>query len=919
MVNFYWFLFIGKQKRRMVAQEKSRTKESEFVRLLREYKNRHPDLSDEAFAGEIGVSRDTFGNWLTDGQYPSAKTLETVIPKITGLCKLTDAERKELVIAAGGRPETSTDATHEPEYESDFPNPKHEPFLKFHEQLIGNLVKELSSKSIRENKILVLHGALGTGRSRIAHEVAFRLKSKDQFTIFHKVDHVTMREDASEAVEILVEHISSCLHFPATMTIDEKKQAIRQNIGRHNCKLVLCGIREDIQDDFFKFLDDLSNVRILITHTNEIRRQLGATWRKLKFEHRPVSEVDGDSIESVREFLTACEVKPISDDDVAKIGKKTKGDTFAIRQVVNVLTAKPVWRVSTVLDEPLTLKDQFDDFLKEEQLLLKVLSLFRAEADGLILSRIAWPDLGTEEQRERFNNAVKKPLARGVITNPNKPMRFSMEEPYRTYALKLVLENDAEKRKWKRQWVKTYIKLRPQTDSILWASTTDYMPDDGITIHYADEVENIIDVVRYCIHANRLEEFESDSNTDNEDKKRKDIYWSETAAQLMSNFRASFYASGNKWEVAKELCNKALWRLIHCASDSPLIPDMERQVARRECFQDDYTVAKRDAENAKAHAISGIKDIVLSGQEQTHNPFRAIYYRTLITLGEIAIREGNQAKSWGRFFFHTARERFPESDTENIQKLKTLETQWILKSHLSYVQARDYFNMAKGFVEAEFPPEMPFANYYLAEAEYYGRDTFRLWGKESVHLNLETSQKSFNRALNEWDEKHRGKEHYRLKAHITYYLGKIYRRLGTYDDAEKLLTDAKNMAEQHTDSALAARAMYTLGQLYFDKAFEAMRDSSNSQVTQFVDQSRSQTIKAALAFHELGMVVESTDATAFLLRPIPPTIGKLKTSDIPQTLRDLFRQRLERVILQSTSSAQAQLAAVILKQLFPYQ
>jgi hypothetical protein len=243
---------------------------------------------------------------------------------------------------------------------SDVPTPKKEAFLTFHAKKIDELVSALSSKNSRESNILVLHGALGAGKRRVALEVAFGLKqradkSRDSVAIYHEIDHVTTSEDVKEAVDKLIERIAISLNLPITESPDTQKEEIKRRIGKYNYRLVICGLRPDIANEFFRFFTELPKlVRILITYPSGIDTALSFGNKKLEYKNHALKQIDPENTDDIKNFLSACGVDSLTDDQARRIGERTKGDSFTLRQVATCLIQNGNQAIDAVLENNLS-------------------------------------------------------------------------------------------------------------------------------------------------------------------------------------------------------------------------------------------------------------------------------------------------------------------------------------------------------------------------------------------------------------------------------------------------------------------------------------------------------------------------------------------------------------------------------------
>lgn len=881
----------------------------EFANLLAEYL-RQKDLTATWIARQIRTDPSTVNKWIRENERPGERS---TVEKIADVFQLTEQERLQLLKASGyaytfevavsqKANASNQQVITENDADLDLPlgSPRSyvpywgdEPFLKFsyYQHLIGRIYEWFFTEGENERQFFVLQGDLGTGKSRVAHEVASRLKEAGHFVVFHQIDHITDDENSSDAINELTEHLADCLNAPTTKKIEDQEKIIEKVIGERGCKLILTGLHKEIEPKFIKFLTStLKSIKVLITNDEKFTPELA------DIEEVPNIEQGAPTLE----FLVACGVaRKRTEKDVQPISKRTGGNSFALRQMADFLSKNEAASVGEILKtKAITLDEQVKAFSEDELSLLKALSLFRGTVDRSILVAIAWPELSTEERKAKFEGIDKKlrdqGVLLGVLPKDGKFTRFQMLEPYRTHVWTTHMDDQEERQSWKRRWVQVYKGLRPVEPYVEWAIFTDYLPDDDVTIRYTDEIGTIIDVIKYCISDERDEETEREE--DLKEGKFTKSYWIETATWLVNSFRFALYATG-KWAMRSELCEKVITKLKKHDSRSPFVIELDRQIAWIQCFQDEYVPAVDRAKGALEDALARIQkehntDKVSSLSDRDRNTFWATYYKTLDTLGRIYLRQGQNAVNWGHFFEKVKDSFDKKSDEDILNSLTLMADLWFEKANTHFEGAKLYFNRAMGFVSVAFPSEIPFAEYLLAEVDYYNRHVNR--GRKANYENdsLNTADKDFVDALLRWERNHSGKRHNRLTAHVNYYSGKANRRLRSDNKADKKLKDAEEKAEEFADSVLGARVKFALGQLCEQKVQDAWRDGLEAK--DLIDRYRELVKDAAVNLHKLGMKIEWTDAVAFLLRPIKKaagTKGIVKKDDIPPDLLRAFENR----------------------------
>ena len=169
-------------------------------------------------------------------------------------------------------------------------------------------------------------------------------------------------------------------------------------------------------------------------------------------------------------------------------------------------------------------------------------------------------------------------------------------------------------------------------------------------------------------------------------------------------------------------------------------------------------------------------------------------------------------------------------------------------------------------------------DYFLAEIEYYDRHSLSMLREPQLFFKkLEHVRVLFENV----SDKALAQEHVRLQAHVTYYLGKIHRRLATQRDyvvasaevfgkAKALLDQAQQLAEKHNDTILLGRIAFAFGQ-YYESLIPADSGQPN-QRTENLAVARSYVMQAIQAFDSDKMLLEMGDATCFLEQRLGTTI-----------------------------------------------
>lgn len=751
-------------------------------------------------------------------------------------------------------------------------------YLVFHDNLINNLCRRLTINDV-ENRILFLQGPPGMGKSKIAYKVATELKKQktENNVIFYSIDHVVKQDDVSDALNSYIAYLSSCFNIPTTESITSQRSKIEESIKKYNSHLVLIvdGLRNEIKDVFVRFLESLpESVKILITLTTGIncqpQRQIYETI-----------ELPGIEKSQIYDFLRigGLKIEP-SEEDIEKIHQGTAGNSFALRKLIRSLKENPnqklddILKVTTVRDGNIAhqwVEKTFEDLSADEKLLLKAHSLFRDSVDQRILIKIAWSDIKETKLLAEGERKLHQLCMMRILSPDKKAGRFRMEEPYRTYVRNKIENNPKQRKEWKDKWVKCYANLRPRDDNFHdkagWTIFTDYFPDEDVQINYADEIETIVDVIKYCMSEKRL-----------------DDYW-KIAADLLDDFRAVLFATG-RWYQRIELCEQVLAEADHREQDY-IVGRLKRMLAWMYCFQDDYKKSKDFAYKARKIAYNGIQNKLSSVKERII--YRQTYYKSLNTLGQIALRQGQDAA----IRLQIAHRQYPDVKESELNYATALEDKkqlYLQEVRERLKEARDYFLQADGFVGAEFPLEAIITDFHIAEVDYYHRHTYTLSSeKDYLQKSLEESLNAFHKIL----ATAKDREHERLKTYTHYYLGKIYRRLTRHKDSESKaeyfdkafehLQESLSLARKFSDSVLEARIKFALCQWYEGYCEENSAILIETEKHEKIKKGKELGLQAAKELQRLGMKLECADAVAFLQR--------LRKTDIPTDLLEDFNTR----------------------------
>ncbi|MEM7130453.1 MAG: effector-associated domain EAD1-containing protein [Chloroflexota bacterium] len=753
------------------------------------------------------------------------------------------------------------------------------------EQLLQKILKTFVDETSDSLQFMTLHGQPGVGKTRLAIEVAQHffneLDDKETFhaVIFHHVDRLADFDEPNEALSLLIYQLAECLRINVvTRSSSELKSDILRIVNEQAFKLliVLDGLRDEVQEKIIDFTEYLpTSVKILITRNKELNHSEKSDLRNENIE------VEGIPEESIIEFLVSYfEDEHLHDstfslppEDIADIHNRTLGNAVALEAIARAGKDKIRQNLNKILDRTIeeeTIAGQwigreFDELMPEQQILLKAQVLFKGAANAHILIEIASKEPNVSLTSDEGFTSLNMLAKSRILINDQRDNYFRMADPYWNYIRRRMI-NESELDRWRGYWVDYYCDLRKRArnfhDEAGWTIFSDYRPDLNEQIDYNEEVETIIDVIRYCL---------SD--------KRVCTRW-RNAAELLDDFRATLFSAG-KWGDRVKFCEKILEN-AELEHDYHTVGQVERLRAWMYCFQDDYVKSREFAAKALDTASEGIQN--KNSTSETRIIHRQTYYKALNTLGQIALREGQETAIKGQIARRDKRQEEAHGNRAWLKRHFDKEQQENFDvARDKFRLARYYFVQAYGFVGAEFAWEQTIIDFHMAEVDYYDRHPSIMEDEETrKNDGLTKSHNAFSKLLTQAENRLQPngelQSHERLIAHVQYYLGKIHRRLvesshfdtpseepsamrlENFEKASEHLWAARMKAEQFGDRVLRARIDFAIGQWYEHKAQYAL---SNAEREKHIENSRKHVQQSVQELKEWGMELESWDVAAF--------------------------------------------------------
>lgn len=715
------------------------------------------------------------------------------------------------------------------------------------QDLIEAVYQFLQPKTATQ-RIAVLYGPPGVGKTAVAVEIVYRLlaakrrRRPERFDaiLWHEVGPVVSPEEAEYALEALLSLLRRRLHLTLSLSVDsparQESQIIDELAGRgYKLLLVLDELNDRTAPRLMRFVRRLRGaVSILMTRSSDWQPDDKAYLHK---------RVPGLSAAGVQTFFKLSKLRrKFTTEELDLICQQTAGNLVALKYLANELHGQPTADLAAWLGTVTNPESSIAQRIAEQiyaglasetaREIWKALTVFQGEAHRHTLTCLAGRDPDRPADKAQVSRALKELEEQDVLLTDQDGHRYRLYGAARSFMghqLRLADEYDL----YEQRRVAYYVGLRKraphQHDAIGWTILTDYQPDGQAPLVYTDELIALTHVISYCLQPERPAG-----------------YWV-NAARLLDGFRAVFFMGGY-WHQRLEFCQAVLQRAT--AEGRPHIAgQVQRLLAWMYCFGDHYALAEQLARAARQTARAGIDAGPHAADEWVVH--LQTYYKALNTLGQVALRQGQQAL--------LASQAEPASGPA------------LAEAAARFQQARSYLTHARNFVEGLFPSEALIVDFHLAEVDFYDRRTPDP-DRTSEHLRqcLDRSRQTFAAILQAAE----ARGHRRLAENARYYLGKSLRRLGfaraeanpqdraDFEAGRFLLETAWNaVADQ--DRVLRARISFALGQWHESEARLARQRTAR---TRAIAAARQYVADAVGELNRWGMQMESQDAAAFLIR-----------------------------------------------------
>jgi hypothetical protein len=713
------------------------------------------------------------------------------------------------------------------------------------EMLIQELMAALDPDSNGSEQVIILYGPLGVGKSAIALEVGRRLQAaySGETQRFDAVifDRFQFHDKEAKLYEHFIQYLETKLGVKTSVDhIEARAARVRNELRQRSLLFIVDEVEHDIAQRVVEFTKYRApqRVKVLITQ-NTSPQNADCQIMEIKALNNPIL---------VREFISSrCKELTLTDSHVERILKSTQGNLIALEEIARLFNSEDADIALSHIAENLSRPGNrvaerwigytLRQLSRLELLILYAQCIFQRSAHVHMLIDIVRAHETGEVPEKAFRRAIKTLGDRGLLNSDGGPDRYSLRSTFQNY-IRQQLKDNNELDSWRISWKDQYVKLRKREedfdDTPGWTILIDYTPTGRFRVNpsHPDEAETIRDVIHYCTSPNRIVE-----------------RW-EDAARLLDNFRATLFAAGH-WQTRIDAERRVIGQAERL-QEWHYLAQHKRLLAWMYCFRDEHVFARQEVEQAYKivceHLPRSRKQVERLVHCQT-------MYKALITLGHIALREGHHAAIQGHYQrisdseyaegqFRSARDRFSES--------------------------RFYFKNAQQFIRHAYPDEELIVTFHLAEVEYYDRYSLTFLGDSRIRFErLELVRTHFASVL----EVAIQRNHMRLTALTTYYLGKTYRRLATYRslnadsevhfaEARRLLDQAFSLAAQYGDNVLLARIAFAYGQ-YYESLIPANEGRDDERRTA-LERAREQVQKSVNAFESIKMQLEKKDAQRFL-------------------------------------------------------
>ncbi len=743
------------------------------------------------------------------------------------------------------------------------PKPQNYIFSKEYSTLIGrnelvhSLCQFVRQDESLHGRVAVIYGPSGIGKTSIATEVAGIIKDEkspegSSRTVVSLSTHESV-SDPAEVLDDLIVRLSIILGGGGeTDTPKHQIEHVRLQLEKNRVLIIIDDFRDEVASEVMRFLNDIPNhTKVILTRNQPL----------LHSSYIYSVPVEGLNKHFVKPFLAnRCHVDDITEDQIIEIHENTGGNPSAlvefarlieqdginraVKQLPNMMSAPGSRAADKLIGS--TLRRLPSDLMRS---LLKAQAIFRYTARPAALFYMA-EQHNKDITFSEVENALTELCRRGLLIQEENTYRIAMSH-VRRY-LRQTMRQESELDVWRNRWVDYYCEVRERkqdlNDEAGWTIYSDYRMESYLQEMFTDQSEagTIIDILRFCL---------SD--------KRSFQYWGK-AAKILDGFRAVLFAAGY-WQKRIEFCLQIIDHAEELNNMST-VAQCKRLLAWIYCFRDEYAQAIDTAKESLRIADDGMSlDSIPKEASITH---AQTYYKSLVTLGQVALRKGQEDAINGQverragdpqdalYFFRRAKEQFE--------------------------QARIYLSEARGFIRAKYPREQLIVDFYLAEVDYYDRHSIeiqeeRLQAQLTIQV-LEESRLKFEELLTRaevhGDISERERTHVRLAAYCNYYLGKINRRIAIQSSesergvdsmtfAEFHFNECESIASKYKDRVLSARLRFAIGQ-WHESGSKYFKLIQFDQLQPTIGKARENVDKAITELDDFGMDLESRDALAFL-------------------------------------------------------
>lgn len=712
------------------------------------------------------------------------------------------------------------------------------------EPLIEHLIGVLSPANPTSEPVVLLYGPLGAGKSAVAKEVGRRMlaSSPGQTARFDAViiDRFQFHDKAEELYTHFIHYLEAKLGVKTSVDpIEARASRVRNELRQRSLLYIIDEVEHDIAQRVIVFAQTLglSKAKILITQNTAPRRPECLTLE--------VTELNNSTL--AREFIAnRCAGLTLTDAQVDQILEWSHGNLIALEEIARLFQNEAVdvalAHIAEEFSRPGTpgaerwIGYTLRQLTPLERLILDAQCLFQRSAHiHMLLDIVRAHELGEVPERS-FRAALKSLNDRSLLRSTNEPERFLLRSTFQNY-LRQQLKDEDTLDGWRACWKDQYLKLRRRRDDSDdipgWTILIDYTPTGHYRVNpsHPDEAATIRDVIQYCTSSNRIDE-----------------RW-EDAARLLDNFRATLFAAGH-WQTRIDA-----ERLVIAQAEERqqwhYVAQHKRLLAWMYCFRDEYLLARAEAESAYEIVCERLPRSKRQADRIVHCQ---TMYKALITLGHVSLREGQDAAIRGHY--------------RRSSDIAYAEQQF-LHARDRFTEARSHFENARRYIQHAYPDEALIVRFHLAEVDYYDRHSLTLLGDARIQFErLRVARSRFEAVL----KAAKDRQHQRLTALATYYLGKTYRRMATYRslnidstehfaDARRLLEQATAIATEHGDTVLLARLAFAYAQ-YYESSVPADEEQTTERTTA-LDKARAYVWQAIAGFESIKMRLEKQDAEHF--------------------------------------------------------